>query len=87
MDIVGLSRRQDKTERPSPGVASGVLFGGETTTRSAKRLGFLKPFFTDGTMMCSDYCAVNHINGGISLHDFSQRFKHRVEHARHTRHR
>lgn len=45
MDIVGLSWRQDKTKRTSPGVTSGVQFGGETATRSAKHLGFLRSFF------------------------------------------
>lgn len=33
--------------------------------------------------MCSDHGAVDHISGGISLHHLSQRFEHRVEHARH----
>jgi hypothetical protein len=47
-----------------------------------KRLGFPETlFYTDGTVMCSDHCAVDHISGGISLHHFSQRFEHRVEHA------
>lgn len=32
-------------------------------------------------MMCSDDGAVDHVGGGVSLHHFSQRFEHRVEHT------
>lgn len=45
LDIVGLSRCQDKAERAAFGVAPGVEFGTEAAARSAKRLGFLSPLF------------------------------------------
>jgi hypothetical protein len=32
-------------------------------------------------MMCSDYGAVDHVGGGVSLHQTGKRFEHRVEHA------
>ena len=45
LDVVCLSARQDEAERAAFGIASGVEFGAEATARSAKRLGFLSPFF------------------------------------------
>ena len=45
VDVVGLSRRQNEAERAAFGIASGVELGGEATSRSAKRLGFLSPLF------------------------------------------
>ncbi len=45
IDVVGLAGRQYEAERAAFGIAPGVEFGGEATTRSAKRLGFLSPLF------------------------------------------
>jgi hypothetical protein len=32
-------------------------------------------------MMCSDYSAIDHVGGGVSLHQTGKRFEHCVEHA------
>ncbi|MEK7457434.1 MAG: hypothetical protein AABZ76_21255, partial [Pseudomonadota bacterium] len=45
LDIVALARRQDKAERSAFGIAAGVELCAESASRSAKRLGFLSPFF------------------------------------------
>lgn len=45
LNVVALPRRQDKAERAAFGIASGVEFGAEAPSRSAKRLGFLSPLF------------------------------------------
>ncbi len=43
--IVGLPWRQDVSEWTPLSITSGVELGGEPAARSAKRLGFLSPFF------------------------------------------
>jgi len=45
LDVVRLPRRQDEAERAAFGVAPGVELAAEAAARSAKRLGFLSPFF------------------------------------------
>lgn len=45
LHVVGFARRQDEAERTVFSVAGGVELRGESTTRSAKRLGRLGPLF------------------------------------------
>jgi len=45
LNVVALSRRQHEPEWATFGIASGVEFGAEASSRSAKCLGFLSPFF------------------------------------------
>ncbi len=45
LHIVGLSRCQHEAERETSGIAPCVELGGESTSRSAKRLGLLSPLF------------------------------------------
>lgn len=45
LDVMRLSRCQDKGERASAGIASGVQLGGEPTARATERLGRPSSFF------------------------------------------
>ncbi len=48
--VVRLPRRYYEGEWSTSGTAMSVEFGGEPTSRSAKRLGLLSPFYADPTM-------------------------------------
>lgn len=45
LNVVALPRCQHEPEWATFGIASGVEFGAEAPSRSAKSLGFLSPFF------------------------------------------
>jgi hypothetical protein len=50
---VSFTACQDEAERAAFGVAAGVELGGEAAARSAKRLGFLSPFFVPAAQWCA----------------------------------
>jgi hypothetical protein len=45
-------------------------------------LGFAEsPFYADGTMMCPDHSAIDHVGGGIAPCQLGQRLEHGIKHA------
>ena len=55
--------------------------GGEAASRSAKRLGLLSPLYADGTMMCPDHGAIDHIGGCVAPCQSGQRLEDDIEQA------
>jgi hypothetical protein len=51
--------------------SSGVELGAEATSRSAKSLGFMRLFYADCTMMCSDDGAIDHVGGNVSIDHYA----------------